>query len=107
MSQTAEQLTFNLSAAIELKNQGIRQVAENNEHFLFVARNIARSLAECRIEITSDDVRRSCPIEPLHPNAWGAVWKHKDFVWTGKYRQSRVVSRHGGMQRVWRIRSTA
>ena len=100
------QLDFNLTEAITLRDQGIRQVAENNAEFLEIARNIARSLAELRIEITSDDVRRNCPIEPLHPNAWGAVFKTKEWEWTGKFRQSRVVSRHGGMQRVWRLRGS-
>ena len=55
------QQEFNLVEAIDRPDAGIRQVAENNEHFLEVARNIARSLAE---------------------------------------------RRHGGMQRVWRLRGS-
>ena len=98
------QQEFNLVEAIDRPDAGIRQVAENNEHFLEVARNIARSLAECRIEITADDVRKDCPIEPLHPNAWGAVFKTNEFEWTGEYRRSALVQGHGNMQRVWMLR---
>ena len=100
------QLDFNLTGSITLRDQGIQQVAQNNEQFLEVARNIARSLAECRIEITADDVRKDCPIEPLHPNAWGAVFKTNEFEWTGEYRRSALVQGHGNMQRIWRLRGS-
>ncbi len=100
MNQTA----FDLTEAIHRRDAGIKQVAKNNAHFLEVARNIARSLATAKYEITSDDVRKACPIEPLHPNAWGAVFKGGNFEWTGKYRRSALVQGHGNMQRVWRLR---
>ncbi len=106
MNRAAEQLTFNLSEAIARKEQGIQQVADNNEHFLEVVRNIARSLAEAKYEITCDDVRKLCPIDPLHPNAWGAVFKTKEWEWTQKFRRSSLVQGHGNLQRVWRLRTT-
>lgn len=99
------QLAFNLSEAIAAKNAGLRVVAENNAEFLEVARNIARSLCVARYEITADDVRRACPIEPAHPNAIGAIFRHKDFVFTGKYRKSALVSNHARDIKIWRLRN--
>ena len=95
---------LNFDEAIVRRDRGLKQVADNNQHFLEVARNVARQVAMRRGTATSDDVRRECTLDPLHPNAWGAVFKGKEWEWTGRYRMSHVVSRHGGMQRVWRLR---
>ncbi len=98
------QLKFDLYEAIVLRDRGIKLVAQNNPHFLTVARNVARQIAMRQGEVTSDDVRRECPIDPLHHNAWGGIWKGKEWEWTGEYRTSHIVSRHGGEQKVWRLR---
>jgi len=98
------QLDFSLPEAIVLRDKGINQVADNNEHFLEVARFHARDQARRRGAITADDVRKVCPLDPLHPNAYGAIFKSGEWEWTGQYRRSHAVSRHGGMQRVWRLR---
>ncbi len=98
------QLAFNLSEAIILRDAGIKQVAENNSHFLEMARNVARSLAIAKYEITMDDVREACPLDPLHPAAWGAVFRHKDFICTYKRRNSKLVSNHAREIKVWRLR---
>ena len=100
-----EQQTFNLPAAREARDSGIKQVALNNDYFLTEARCVAKEIASRRGSVTSDDVRREARLEPLHPNAWGAVFKDPDFEWTGEYRQSQSVSRHGGMQRVWKLKA--
>lgn len=99
------QLIFNLSEAITQRDIGIHQIADNNKQFLKVARNVAYSIAIAKYEITADDVRKVCPIDPLHPNAWGALFKSKEWEWTGKYRKSALVQGHGNMQRVWRLRA--
>jgi len=96
--------TFNLELALEARDEGIRRVAANNEQFLNVARAIARQLASERGAITMDDVRASCHLEPLHYNAWGAVFKHKDFQATGEYRKSALVHGHGNRQMVWGLK---
>ena len=98
------QTAINLTEAITLTVQGIRQVAEKHKEVLEVARNIARSLAISKYEITSDDVRRECKLQPLHPNAWGAVFRDPAVKWTGKFSKSHIVSRHAGLQRIWRLR---
>jgi hypothetical protein len=92
---------FNKQLAIDFKEQGIRQIAQNNQHFCKVARNVAASLIRRNGKVTSDDVRRNCPLEPLHPNAWGAVFRDKQFKWTGEFVTSKAVSRRAGVQRVW------
>ena len=98
------QLKFDLNQAIVMRDQGVKQVADHNSHFLEVARNVARQQAMTHGEITSDDVRKHCHLAPAHPNAWGAVFKGPEWVWTGRYRASCAVSRHGGMQRIWRLK---
>ena len=98
--QMAEQ--FDLLEARNLRDEGIERVSSHNTEFLVTARKAARYICSVRGECTTDDVRRLLDIEPDHPNAWGSVFR-KGFVWTGKYRQSEVVSRRGGMQRVWRL----
>ncbi len=94
---------FNLQLAMQFKEEGITRVANNNEHFLKVARNIARLYAKRHGTVTSDDVRRNCPLDPLHPNAYGAVFRGKEWRFTGHFERSEAVSRKGGMQRVWRL----
>ena len=97
------QLAFNLSEAILQRDAGIQRVAENNQQFLEVAREVAKRQVHWYGEITCDDVRKACPIDPLHPNAWGALFKTKEWEWTGRYRKSALVQGHGNMQRVWRL----
>ena len=97
------QLDFNLDRAIVLRDRGIRQCADNNQHFLEVARNVARQIAMRKGDVTSDDVRRECPINPLHHNCWGGIWDGA-WKWTGEYRTSHIVSRHGDPQKVWRLK---
>ena len=98
------QLDFNLDTAIVLRDRGKKQVADNNPHFLSVTRNLARRIAMDKGEVTCDDVRRERTLDPLHHNAWGAVFKGKEWKWTGEYRTSHIVSRHGGPQKVWRLK---
>ena len=95
---------FNLEDARAKRDQGLQDVADNNGHFLMVARDIAKRLAAVNGTVTMDDVRRRCPLDPLHPGAYGAVFRGKDWVFTGVYVQSQKVSRRGGMQRVWRLK---
>jgi len=97
------QLVFNLPEAILQRDIGIRRVAESNREFLESARAIAKRLARYRT-ITCDDVRKVCSVQPKHSNSWGALFKTKDWEWTGQYRKSALVQGHGNMQRVWRLK---
>ena len=93
---------MSLKEGRSLRDQGLKRVAENNQEFIEAARGTAMLIAKAKGTVTADDVREGCPIEPLHPNAWGAVFK-KGFKFTGQYRQSHAASRHGGIQRVWEL----
>ncbi len=97
-------MTFDFGGAIAARDAGIKQVAENNTRFLEVARQTAKDLGKGSQAVTADMVRRDCPFEPLHPNAWGAVFKDPAFEWTGLYQRSVLVQGHGNLQRVWRLK---
>lgn len=98
---------FDLVEALKGRDEGIARVAENNESFLAAARATARRIARRKGSVTADDVRAECSLEPLHPNAYGAVFKSRDFIWTGAYRRSSLVQGHGNLQRVWRLHPSA
>ena len=100
---TDDQLTFDLGAALDAKEEGIKRVCENNEEFLNIARGVAIGIARERGEVTNDDVRKACPVQPTHHNAWGGVFRVPLFVWTGKVRTSALVQGHGNLQKVWRL----
>lgn len=91
---------FDLVEALNARDAGIAQVAGNNEQFLEIARAVARDIAKRKGYVTADDVRRECPLRPLHPNAYGALFK-KGFRWTGGFRRSELAQGHGNLQRVW------
>ncbi len=96
---------FNQQLAMEFKDQGIKQVADNNKHFVKVAKNLALALCKKNGTVTCDDVRKICHLEPLHYNAWGSVFRDKRFEFTGRMQPSTNVKGHGNLQRVWRLRS--
>jgi hypothetical protein len=92
---------FDLLAACQARDEGIRRVAENNQEFLVEAREVALRIAKRKGTVTADEVRRECELTPLHPNAYGAIFKSPKFKWTGSYRRSALVQGHGNLQRVW------
>lgn len=98
---------FDLNLAERGAIYGIRRVEENNQKFLKAARSIAEN--RCRVSVTrtvtADDVRKYCPCQPKHYNAWGAVFRDKRFIFAGEMRKSQLVQGHGNLQRVWRLRA--
>lgn len=97
-------LEFDKDKAIAARDEGIEKVASNNAEFLVAARAVAKELCVKNGDVTSDDVRKVCPVLPTHFNAYGAVFKTPDFTFTGEYRMSTLVQGHGNMQRVWRLK---
>ena len=100
-----ERLIFDLGEALRRKRKGIAQVSENNPEFLGEARWVAAHLLKRSATITMDDVRKVCEklaIEPAHHNAWGGVFTHAFFTWTGEMVPSIMAQRHRNMIRVWR-----
>lgn len=86
--------------ARDLRDAGIARVKCNNESWVERARGIALSFAQINGTVTADIVRALIE-PPEHPNAWGAIFRHKNLRWTGKMRASATASRHAGLQRVW------
>lgn len=98
------QLNFDLLQALEARDDGIAQVAANNQEFLQAARATAAHIARTKGTVTCDDVRAVSALHPLHSNAWGALFKCDRFEWTGEWRRSELVQGHGNLQRVWRLK---
>ncbi len=96
-------IDYDRQLAMQFKEEGIKRVCENNKDFLKVARNIAYALAKQNGTVTCDDVRRNCPIDPLHHNAWGGLFGDNRFHPTEMKQRSAAVQGHGNWQRVWRI----
>lgn len=100
---------FDLNLAERGARYGIRRVEENNQLFLKTARAIAAN--RCRVSVTGtvtcDDVRKVCPVDPKHHNAWGAIFRDKRFIFTGETRKSELTQGHGNLQRVWRLQRNA
>lgn len=95
---------FDLIEALDRKEKGLADVASNNVRFLNVARKIAKSLARIKGEITADDVREVCPLDPTSSNVWGNLFRTKDWEPTGAFRRSKLVQGHGNPQHVWRLK---
>lgn len=93
-----------LSAA--LKERGMALAADARAADLSVARLIAQLHQNAREGIQMDDVnelREHFGIFKSLGNASGSLFRGAPELWrhTGKYRPSRKVSRHRGMQGVW------
>ena len=93
---------FDYADAKAARDAGVSKISENNASWVERARTAAIDICQRRGEVTSDDLRKIVP-SPAHPNAWGAVFRSAVFAWTGRYVQSQAVSRHAGMQRVWKL----
>lgn len=98
------QAEMNLEKGIELRDQGIAQVAENNAAFLKLMRAFAEQISMRNGEVSSDEVRLRAQAEgyaPKHSNAWGALFKAPG--WKFLYRKKSVLpSNHGREIRVWK-----
>ena len=89
-----------------LKQEGIARVCRTNQEFLEEAREVARQAIQIRGPVTMDIVRAVCEqlgIVPNHPNAWGGVFRHEDFVPTGEMHHSKQPQRHRNLLREWTL----
>lgn len=96
---------FNKEASARARDEGIAAVSASSAEWLEQARLVARLICTANGTVCADDVRRSMIHNPApKPNAWGAVFKSSDFEQTGEIRKSEAVSRHRGVQYVWRLK---
>lgn len=95
-----------LALALKARDEGIARVTGNNQTFIESARSIARMLCRQKGETNADEVRAECEkrgILPRHPNAFGAVFRSKEFVAVGDY-ISRQKQGHANRIFLWSLR---
>lgn len=101
---------FDLAEGVARKEAGLDQVEETDARGL---RWIDRARTEaCRVAAanpartaTSDDIRRwaaATDDHPHHPNAWGSIFRGKNWVNAGLTR-SKLATNHGRRIFVWRL----
>jgi hypothetical protein len=102
-------MTFNAPQSRALRDAGMAQAALFPwDEPIARARNIAIMLGKRHGETHADMVHQylleHCPevLEGLQPASWGSVFKTPKLEFTGRIRESEKVSRHAGMQRIWR-----
>jgi len=69
------------------KEEGIGRVSGNNGLFLNRMRNKAIDISNLWGKVTTDDLRAYADhieISPHHPNAWGAIFKGKNWKYIGR-----------------------
>ena len=97
----------------EQMNLGIENVARNNKRWVDAMKSVARSISRKDGHVSSDQLVNTASVigEPLHPNAWGAIFRNTmdergAWVCVG-YKQSDKPSRKGGIIRVWKFRTSS
>ena len=97
---------FSLPEGLRLKEQGMRQAANNDPTTLEYAREIAKMVARINGTVTADDVQLRLDEYGCGPlgNAAGSLFRGPDWEFTGDWRTSDRISNHARMNRVWRLR---
>ena len=93
-----------LQLGLELKEAGLDQVELHGERFVDWARRVAIAICRDKGVVNADEIRLVADnngIAPHHPNAWGAIFRGKEWVPVG-FMQSEHPSNHGRVIRTWR-----
>lgn len=86
------------------KKEGISRVAGNSAMFLNRMRNKAIDISDFWGKVSSDELRcyaKNFDIEPPHPNAWGAVFKGRNWKCIGR-QKSAWPGNHARSIGVWK-----
>jgi hypothetical protein len=85
----------------QLRFKGMNLAAAKRQADLEVARTTLYMLARSRPdrEVTAEDVAHM-----ELGNAAGSLFRGRDWVWTGRFTESKVPKRHSGLIRVWRLK---
>jgi len=98
---------FDYAEGQRLKNEGIKRAANNPVRPLDHAKAFAREAALQRGEVTADDVYKAFIARGMDytslGNAAGAIFRGREWVFTGKWLPSARPSNHAHMNRVWRL----
>lgn len=99
------QAAFNFTEATDRRTSGIDSVEKRADCFVSKMRTVAREICGEHGQVTSDDLRKYAlenSIAPHHPNAWGSVFRTKEWRCIGR-RKSTFVSNHAREIRIWSL----
>lgn len=102
----------------ERKREGRSRVSGTNSTWVSIMREVAIGFSKSNGSVWIDDLRRwadangctpekycdKCAeggCERVHQNAWGALFKGNDWLWTGEHRKSLYATNHHRDVRVW------
>tara|TARA_R110002110_G_scaffold16569_14_gene71669 strand:+ start:169 stop:513 length:345 start_codon:yes stop_codon:yes gene_type:complete len=86
---------FDLPESERRRDEGVALVASHNETWIKWAREEARKIARRCGVVSSDDVRAIADREmrqPTHCNAWGALFRTKEWVEVGRQKSKRITN---------------
>jgi hypothetical protein len=92
-----------------LKKEGIERVYLNNEEWVSEARREAVRISSRIGSVSAVDIRRWADrtgYHPQSPNAWGAVFRGKQWKPTGVWEKARHAEGHARQVQVWKYVST-
>lgn len=99
---------FDHAASVAAKERGIQQAADNKTSLLEFARKEAVELARAMGEITADDVQRRLVEKGISVRALGsaagALFRGKQWQWTGRFKKSERAHSHSNLLRVWSLK---
>ncbi len=102
-------MQLNLNLALSERDRGIVRVTLNNATFIETMRGLLRM--RCRTNgtgtVTADDAKQLADehgLAPQHYNAYGAIFRCKDFEFVGMT-ISKQVQGHGNRIGIWRLRN--
>jgi hypothetical protein len=107
-----------VTSGAALKEEGLGLVEDKNSDWVRLLRAKAVEIAIEHGEVHIDDLRRFADAEGLapeqfcdkcleggcdrlHKNAWGAVFRGKNWIFTGRYRKSEYTTNHTRECKVW------
>lgn len=93
----------------QAKQMGLFQVEGNNQVFVETMRGFARIFCRDHGSVTTDDLQDKAEelgLEPKHPNAWGTVFRGKDWV-VLNFEPSRRPQARGRTIRRWTLKELA
>ena len=96
-----------ISAGEAFAKAGIDKVEQHCAEWLSNARAHAKLMCWFGDVVTTDDLRTEPITSPPSEHAWGAIFRHKDFIWTGQWKKSEIISNHGRWIRVWKLNDLA
>lgn len=90
----------------EARDKGIASVSSHNEDWSYRARQAMRRACHQRLTVSAVDLQRWAKNNddwPEHMNAFGAVFRGKEWVWTGDLVQCRHKKGHARTVKVWTL----